>query len=496
VNKTAAAQSTKTASLLPSSQGMLQRKCACGSHTMAGGECEECSKKKAGLQRKLAIGASNDPLELEADRVADQVMSMPTHSPVNSAPLGIQRFSGQKSEGTNVAPPSVDRVLASSGRPLEPGLRQDMEHRFGHDFSQVRVHTGGDAEQSAQDVTAHAYTVGHDIVFDANQYRPDKRRDGQNLLAHELAHVVQQNQASIPLLQRACRTAAQCAVPSTGNAAQFGVTVEAESNAIAANSGGVPTGPNGIISCNLPRHGLRATNFENLAATAGLGASIAPGIAGFFINACLSPNDGANNADCSEFPGGVPAGGHAGTSCVQVHTTDEDLAISLLAKPRPLGGADLRNFLWITSAVRHESQHNIFDANAGTIVPAAVDCSVSTVLPSGGTVQSLLSEISAEIGEFDVYFRNLNANPTRSSVFALQSEEHNIATRGGENILGNIKDLQCGCNCATVDRFVEQVFNHASGAWTAPNRAAEQREFKAAMTAFMPSFWPHSLHQR
>jgi hypothetical protein len=139
--------------------GLLQRKCACGSHSMAGGECEECAKKKSLLQRKLMIGASNDPLEQEADRVADQVMFMPLNSAINNIPPRIQRFSGQASEGVGNAPPSVDRVLASSGRPLEPSLRQDMEARFGHDFSRVRVHTDTAAEQSARDVDARAYTV-------------------------------------------------------------------------------------------------------------------------------------------------------------------------------------------------------------------------------------------------------------------------------------------------------------------------------------------------
>lgn len=172
--------------------GLLQRKCACGSHSMAGGECEECAKKKSMLQRKLTIGASNDPLEQEADRVADLVMSAPLDSAINNTWPRIQRFSGQASEGIGTAPPSVDRVLASSGRPLESSLRQGMETRFGHDFSQVRVHTGNAAEQSARDVHADAYTVGHNIVFGVGQYL-SQASTNQRLLAHELAHVVQQS---------------------------------------------------------------------------------------------------------------------------------------------------------------------------------------------------------------------------------------------------------------------------------------------------------------
>ena len=92
----------------------------------------------------------------------------------------------------DAAPASVDQVLASPGRPLEPALRQDMEQRFGHDFSRVRVHSGAAAEQSAQDVNANAYTVGNNIVFGAGRFAPGTH-EGRRLIAHELTHVVQQS---------------------------------------------------------------------------------------------------------------------------------------------------------------------------------------------------------------------------------------------------------------------------------------------------------------
>ena len=71
----------------------------------------------------------------------------------------------------------------------------------------------------------------------------------------------------------------------------------------------------------------------------------------------------------------------------------------------------------------------------------------------------------------------------------MQTEEHDIATRGSKNILGNIKDVQCGCS--TVAKFVEDVFNEAGSSW----KAEEKKEFKKAMTGFMPSFRPRSLHE-
>ena len=180
----------------------IQRKCACGSPTSSlAGECTECKSKKR-LQTKLTIGASNDPLEQEADRIADQVLASSINPTVSGALPHIQRVTGQPSAPAGIAPASVDRVLASAGRPLEPALRKDMEQRFGHDFSRVRVHSDGAAEQSARDMGARAYTVGQDIVFGADQYQPGSDA-GRHLLSHELTHTIQQRVDAVRV-QRQC----------------------------------------------------------------------------------------------------------------------------------------------------------------------------------------------------------------------------------------------------------------------------------------------------
>lgn len=124
---------TAITNLPPAPSGILQRKCACGNHTIAGGEC---AKDKNNLQRKadsqnalgagpslshgsvlqakLTIGASDNPLEQEADRVADQVLAAPAHSAVRGAPLHIQRYTEQATKEADTAPASVDHVLASN----------------------------------------------------------------------------------------------------------------------------------------------------------------------------------------------------------------------------------------------------------------------------------------------------------------------------------------------------------------------------------------------
>jgi hypothetical protein len=162
------------------------------------------------LQPKLAIGSVNHPLEQEADRIAEEVMRMsgPDLS-IAAEPIGFSRkcteseeeYTAQKlpakpagstEPATDEARPIVDEVLHSPGQPLDPTVRAFMEERFGHDFGGVRVHTNARAAESAWAVNAMAYTLGQNIVFWSGQYSP-QTQEGKRLLAHELAHVVQQN---------------------------------------------------------------------------------------------------------------------------------------------------------------------------------------------------------------------------------------------------------------------------------------------------------------
>ncbi len=161
------------------------------------------------LQPKLAISQPGDPYEQEADRVAEQVMRMPiptVQRQCAACAAGEPPCPACQEESVTIsrkvggvvgheAPASVPSVLASAGSPLSESTRAFFEPRFGQDLSQVRVHTEGEAQQSARDVNALAYTVGSHIVFRDGQYAPQSP-DGQRLLAHELTHVVQQSAAS------------------------------------------------------------------------------------------------------------------------------------------------------------------------------------------------------------------------------------------------------------------------------------------------------------
>jgi len=95
------------------------------------------------------------------------------------------------------APPQVARVVSGGGRPLDGATRAFFEPRFGHDFGAVRVHDDAQADASARAVAARAYTVGAHVVFRAGGYAPSSV-SGRQVLAHELAHVVQQRGATMP----------------------------------------------------------------------------------------------------------------------------------------------------------------------------------------------------------------------------------------------------------------------------------------------------------
>jgi murein DD-endopeptidase MepM/ murein hydrolase activator NlpD len=136
----------------PVVSGWLQRACACGRHIAdIGGECEECKKRQDDTLQRAAVNQAH----------------------------------------VNQVPSIVHEVLRSSGQPLDVETRNFMEPRFGHDFSNVRLHTDSEAIESAQRVNALAYTVGPHVVFGASQYAP-RTSKGLQLMAHELTHVVQQ----------------------------------------------------------------------------------------------------------------------------------------------------------------------------------------------------------------------------------------------------------------------------------------------------------------
>lgn len=181
-------------------------------------KCSSCASDEDEVQAKLPVSQPDDPLEQEADRFAEQVMHARTPAlPRNAAPAvqrdmlddavrQVEQSDEDKEDQPRAARPGtamakrrgaeprtlpVNAIPRSGGRSLDPDVRQFFSERTGLDFAHVRIHADGAAAASASRLSARAYTVGSNIYFGHGEYAP-KSREGRTLLAHELAHVVQQ----------------------------------------------------------------------------------------------------------------------------------------------------------------------------------------------------------------------------------------------------------------------------------------------------------------
>ena len=157
------------------------------------------------IQAKLNISQPWDNYEQEADRVADEVMRMPEPQVQGQQEDRKERKQekilqpkGGSDQTAEVIATLESRInaLKGDGQPLPKSVRAFFEARFGHDFSRVRIHTDAKGARLAHALNAHAFTIGHDIVFGTGQYSSGTTV-GKLLLAHELTHTMQSNPAVI-----------------------------------------------------------------------------------------------------------------------------------------------------------------------------------------------------------------------------------------------------------------------------------------------------------
>jgi hypothetical protein len=163
-------------------------------------------RREARIQPKLTIGAVDDPLEREADAVADQVMRTPEpgsqcphleHRPSSGQAVTAMRTPAYRGAFSRMDLDEVSRGIDQArpgGHPLGEPVRGRMEAAFGANFAQVRTHTDARAAALAASLRAQAFTSGHDVFFAAGRYNPNSH-SGRRLLAHELTHALQQGAA-------------------------------------------------------------------------------------------------------------------------------------------------------------------------------------------------------------------------------------------------------------------------------------------------------------
>jgi hypothetical protein len=259
-------------------QKLLQAKASINTQSKVGtnttGEIHE-ENDRATESTNHAVSLTADPLELEADRAADAVMR--AHGPSDKPTLrattpGIAQAKcdcaaggGGECETCRKKLPLVQRsaaggaaplaahvtTMAGRGSPLPSPVRTFMERGFGTSFADVRIHTGEDAATAARAISARAFTIGPDIAFARDAFRPADK-DGQHLLAHELAHVVQQRKGGLHL-QRYGETSKPSPqpqkAPSAGPVTR--VRISCEDGRIIFDTGGGSYSYR-LTSCNIP----------------------------------------------------------------------------------------------------------------------------------------------------------------------------------------------------------------------------------------------------
>jgi len=191
------------------------------------------------------------------DRAPSADVSRSVEDPAKASPdalLELQRLAGNAVVSRMLAPeaqreasadgeeesagrsPVLDVVGKGGGRPLDVGIRREMEGALGADFSNVRLHTDAAATESARAVNANAYTVGNDVVIRNDRWSPDSS-EGKKTIAHELTHVMQQE--SGPVSGRETGTGIRLSDPSDS----FEQAAERTAESVVAGGAGQSQGP-------------------------------------------------------------------------------------------------------------------------------------------------------------------------------------------------------------------------------------------------------------
>lgn len=436
--------------------------------------------RPSAIQAKLVVGQVNDPLESQADRVAEQVMDMrdPSLSFTSARSLLSRKCAGCAAEDRDeesrlqakpsdqlqagkAAPASVHSVLARAGRPLDPAARGFLEPRFGRSFADIRIHDDAAAARSAAIVGARAYTVGRNIVFGTGEYRP-ATPGGRWLLAHEAAHTVQQGGAT-GRLARACLPTEVCDAPKAKEGSQE-TFVDKTKNTPKQKSkddmrrdacGKAPPDP----SCTSDGHTKEATETEAFLNSAAPGRLSA--VFGVFVDMDMPEGWAGNTIPCENEVPPITLG--AGKRCTFVHDKTEKEAAQYNSGANTIGGFDRRG--WSEQTIRlltHETEHALFATAAAGPGTDVKDPAIACDFDAN---RSALTELAAIISEFKPVFHKAQGLTGDKRQADLDWWFDFWIRSGGENITGNLKSIRCKCDCDPVNAYVQKMFDFASKGW-------------------------------
>ncbi len=163
------------------------------------------AKPQPVIQAKLTVNKPGDEFEVEADAVAEKIMNLhgkpaeKKNDDSGNISGGITPLLQTKANatGTTISPELNNTIMDSKGRgsSIDSNTQSLMSKNFGADFSQVKIHADNEAAEMNNEISARAFTTGHDVYFNKGEYQPASAK-GKHLLAHELTHVLQQTGGS------------------------------------------------------------------------------------------------------------------------------------------------------------------------------------------------------------------------------------------------------------------------------------------------------------
>lgn len=442
----------------------LQRKCSCGGSGGAEGECEECKQKEgASLQRKAASPA-----------------------------------------GSGMVPPVVHDALNSAGRSLDKATRDYFEPRFGYDFSHVRVHTDATAQKSAAAVQALAYTVGNHIVLDNGRYAPTDV-EGRKLLAHELAHTIQQRPGlfrqpktppgqlpphdptkSAPTAAGACYGSAICTTVTMPS------KLLAEAKADPANKAKRDQRKQACSrrppdsACLGDGHGAPATQAEKL--LKGYDASRPAAGVKMLVDKDLEQDFGALTIRCASF---VPPVTGA-TACITIPEKMEKEATQFnTTNAQTIGGMDRGKWRERTLEILvHESEHTRFREAFGTD-------KVLANLPACGNntdSASAMNELAAMLTEFRLRMERIRGSvsmQTPADRVKEMNEWRDHRIRGTkQSITNSLRVVRCLCQCDDANKMIKETIEFATSSWTQQEGNELHREMRHPRWNDLDLRWP------
>lgn len=454
------------------------------------------AKKQCAVQnattpaRHVNLSKPTDAHEQEAETAARQVMEGSTAPALTTATTAqVDRAAVNQASAMAAPVNRAASAISVGGQPLSATMRAYYEPRFGRDLSQVRIHP--DKSEPAE-ISAQAYTYRNHIAFAQGAYAPSTVK-GRHLIAHELAHTLQQQNSAEPLLQRACTDTGICTAPSIpGSPEDFGESEEAREAAGRARRTGMTP-----ARARSSGHAGRAAQLETVLRTHD--SSQMALLHGIFIDADLSSGTAAMVADCDQWrddslPAGDPDPDGMATAtkpCMLVPGILNRQALQFNNGGAQVSGQPRESWQRETLlTLVHEAEHVRFDDNVEPGLP--VPAGVSSPSCTKSAVDDPLSEIVAVVSEFPILFdaAQTEFDSTGPLHQRLETYFDDAASQGGENFHGALLAMGCACDCAEVDAFVFQAVDAMTSSWDAAQKTAFRSGILSRIPGPVRPFWP------